>query len=443
LIGTLESEGHDIAVVDLNPAAVQACEEQHDVMVLVGYGASQQVLGNAGVKRADLVVAVTDQDEVNLVAAATAKALGAKKTVARVQSADWTSRDVGVEYGFLGIDVLVNPHVLLAQELALIARSHGAIDVLELAEHQVELVQVELKDSNRLAGRTLSKLRQSLPSETLVAAVVRRGELFVPGGGDVLMAGDRVYLLGRTGQMEQVQDLFTRVREARAVCIAGGTVVGEAFARALVRVGIETMMIVPTTARAEALAATLDKVTVVMGDGKNLEFLGEEQVGKYDLFAAMYADDQDNLLAGLLARKAGARRTAALVHRPKYADIYRQLGIDIVLSPRQICSESILRHCRTTSLDAVRVLEEGQAEVFEIVAPARARAVGIPLGRLKPPRGVLIGAILRADRSGGGREREVVVPGGEDVIQAGDTVIVLATREARPQVARLFQDRGA
>lgn len=441
LLRVLQEERHDIVAIDHDPTVVQACEDAYDVMTLQGYGASPAVLTKAGAGTTDLLVAVTDQDEVNLVAAATAKQLGARQAVARVQGREWTHKDVAVQYGFLGIDAVVNPQVLVAEELALIARSHGALDVFELAEHRVALTQVSIRDNARLAGKSLAKLRATLPRDTLVAAVVRSGELFIPGGGDVLMAHDRVYLVGKTEQVDQAQDLFTRVGGAHRVALAGGSVVGEALARQLHRHGMEVLIIERDRARAEELSARLEGVTVLHGDGTDLELLRDEDIAAYDLFAAMYAEDQHNLLAGLLARKGGAPRTAALVHRPGYMEIYRQLGIDVVLSPRLVCFEHILKYCRQTSLQSVRVLEEGQAEVFEIVAPGRCRAVGVPLARLRPPRGVLIAAILRSNRNQLGQDA-VVIPTGADTILPGDTVIVLATHETRPQVERLFRERA-
>lgn len=436
LVQSLESVRHDVVVVDIRPEVIASCEERFDVMALMGYGASVSVLERAGASQADVVVAVTDRDEVNLLTAATAKQMGARKAIARVQGSEWTARDVAVQHGHLGIDVIVNPLVLVADELALIARSHGALDVIELAEHAIELAQVELTDSSRLVNRTLSRLGSAMPDDTLVAAVVRRGELFVPGGGDVLRAKDRVYLLGRTGHMEAAEDLFSRVREAHRVCIVGNSVAAEALARKLVAREVDVLLIARERPRAVALSKRLPGVTVIHGDGTDLSLLEEEAMDGYDLFTSMYTEDQDNLLACLIARKAGAPRTATLVQRPGYTAIYRQLGIDIVLSPRVFAGEHILRYCRESNLQAVRVLEEGQGEVFEITAPARCRAVGVPLARLKPPRGVLIGAIARAD---GG---DVIVPGGEDMIHAGDMVIVLATQAARNQVPRLFEERA-
>ena len=249
--------------------------------------------------RSDLVVAVTDNDELNLVAALTAQKLGAR--------------------------------VLVAQELAKIARSHGALDVINLANERIELVQV---------------------------------------------------------------------------------VLGE---------------------RAEALGTDLEDVTVVHGDGTDMQLLQQEEVGTFDLVAAVTQHDEINLMASLLARQVGAGRVAALVQRGDYMPIYRQLGIDIVLSPRVVASDHIMRYCRESELQSLTQLENGQAEVLEFRAREGARTIGVPLRRLKIPRGALLAAIVHHDH--------VVIPGGDDVVQSGDTVVVLTTTSVRASVERLFRPR--
>lgn len=434
VVRTLEWEKHDIVAIDNDPDAIRYIEEHHDVMTLTGYGASNDVLEKANAGRADLFVACTDHDEVNLIAALAAKQMGAKRTIARVQDKQWSGRGEGegVEYGLLGVDVVFNPRVLLAQELAKIAQSHGALEVIDIANNSLEVVQLELGDQHRMLHKPLAKL--TLPKQVLVGAVVRDRQLFVPGGADVLLPGDRVYLLGLPEQMTEAEDLFTRKKEARRVCIVGGGVVGEALARNLARSGgFEVLLIERKGARAHELAAELAGVTVVHGDGTDLELLREENIGGYDLFCAVSYEDEVNLMAGLLAKRAGITRTAALVQRADYVDIYRQLGIDVVLSPRIVASDHILRYCRQTELQSLTLLEEGKAEILEIVAAEESRVTGVPVKRLSIPRGALLAAIIKGD--------QVIIPRGDDVIDPGDTVVVLTTQAARSAVAKLFRKR--
>jgi len=437
VVRTLEWERHDVVAIDQDPDAIDYIEEHHDVMTLQGYGASQRVLREAGVHRADLVVSVTNHDEVNLIAALGARRMGAKRAVARVQGNEWSgstgeTMPHGVQYDLLGVDVVFNPRVLLAQEIAKIAQSHGALDVIDLANDRLELVQVELGEQGRMLHKPLSKL--ALPDGVLVGAVVRNKALFVPGGADVLLPQDRVYLIGLPERMNNAEDLFTRRQDTHSVCIVGGGVIGESLARMLANTPLEVMLIEYDAERANRLGAILPTTTVVHGDGTDMELLTEEKVGNYGLFVAVTNEDEVNLMAGLLARRLQCQRTVCLVSRPDYGEIYRQLGIDIVLSPRTVASEHVLRYCHQHELQSLTVLEEGQAEVLELVAHEGSRIVGMEVKRLPIPRGALLAAILKGDR--------VIIPGGDDVINIGDTVVVLTTPRARQGVARLFQHRS-
>lgn len=435
LLKTLEAEEHDLVAVDVSGEAIRYVEEHHDVMTLRGYGASQHTLQQARVSEADLVVAVTDNDEVNLISALAARQMGARRVIARVQSNAWSGRgtdSAGVNYGMLGVDVVFNPRVLMAQEIAKIAQSHGALEVLDLANDRVEVVQMELPDHGPVLHKTLAKLR--LPSQVLVGAVVRDNELFIPGGADVLLPGDRIYLVGLPSQMVEAEDLFSHTKEAQSICIVGGGVIGQSLASTLSREGTEVLLIEQDSTRALELAESLPKATVLHGDGTDLQLLIEEKIDRFDLFVSVTNEDEVNLMAGLISKRAGGPRTVALVHRPDYIDIYRQLGIDVVLSPRAVASAHILRFCRQTRLQSLTVLEDGKAEVLEIHTPANARVVGVPMRRLSVPRGALIAAILRGDR--------VTIPHGDDCIQEGDTVVVLCVPEARTAVARMFKERA-
>jgi trk system potassium uptake protein TrkA len=431
LLGVLDKEGHDIVAVDSSRKAVRYAEEHYDVASIVGYGASEKLLKVAGVARADLVVTVTDHDEMNLIAALTAKQLGAKHVVARVQGTAWSAWTEGIRYGVLGVDVVINPRVLVAQELSRIARSYGASDVVDLAQERVELVQIDLGDS-RVLNKPLSAVE--LPPHTLVSAVVRDGDLFVPGGADVLVKGDRVYLIGRPEGVLAAERLFSKEREARRVCIVGGGVVGKALARELLQQQATVMMIESDLATAEEIGGEFKDVQVVHGDGTDGALLEEEEVGTYDLFAAVTRTDEINLMAALLAQRAGCKRTATIVQRADYTSIYRQLGIDIVLSPRTVASDQILRFSRGGGIHSLTVLEDGQAEVVELTASPKCRAVNKPLHRMNLPRGSLLAAIVHGDN--------VIIPRGKDVVHPGDRVILMTTKDARATVERLFRPRG-
>jgi trk system potassium uptake protein len=428
LLSLLDQEGHDVVAIDKNPSAVAYAEDHYDVMSLVGYGASQEVLEQAGVLRADLVVAVSEDDEVNLIAALAAKQFGAKRVIARVQGNEWAKWTEGVRYGLLGVDVVINPRILVAQELARIARSHGASDVIDLAQDRLELVQLLVSDP-RFTERPLSSLE--FPAATLVAGVVRSQEFFIPGGADVLLPDDRIYLIGTPEGVQRTEEFFNKQRQARRVCIVGGGVVGATLASELVRQDARVLVIERDRESAEKLSAELVGVDVIHGDGTDQGLLEEEEVGTFDLFVATTKQDEINLMASLLAKRVGVPRTACIVQRADYSPIYRQLGIDAVLSPRAVASDHIVRYTRTGELLSLVSLEDGAAEVLELTAQPGCRAAGKAIRRMDLPRGALIAAIVRGD--------EVIVPRGDDQVQAGDRVIVMTVRAARSSVEQQFR----
>lgn len=434
VVRTLEMERHDVVAVDLDPEAVQYVEEHHDVQSVTGYGGSQKILLAAKADQADLVCAVTNKDEVNLIAALAARNLGARRTIARVEGRQWGASDdsTGVEYGLLGVDVVFNPKLLIARELSKIAQSHGATEVVELANDRVEIVAIDLDDSSKRTHQPLSRI--PFPDGMLIAAIVRDGDLFVPGGNDVLLSGDRIYMVGLPEQLLAAEDLFTYTREAQSVCVVGGGVIGESLASTLKAGGSRVTLVEHDKDRARRIAEEHPGVTVIHGDGTDISLMRDYDIGAFDFFAAVTGEDEINLMAALLAKNHGARRTATVVHRPDYVEIHHQLGINSVLSPRQLASDHVLRFVRHRELKSVATLENGRAQVIEIRALEGARAVGVPIQQLRVPRGALLCAILRGN--------DVEIPGGNSVIQAGDTVIVLSTDRAYDRVEALFKQRA-
>jgi trk system potassium uptake protein TrkA len=428
----LVKERHDVVAVDRDLRTIQQVNERMDVATLLGYGASPRVLAQARVSEADLVVATTDVDEVNLIAALASKRLGAGRTIARIQSGvyeDGADENDGVHYGMLGIDLVVNPQVLMADEMFQIARSHGALDVHFFANNRIELAEVELPSDSAVLGVALKDL--DMPEQTRVGAVIREGRLFIPGGDDQLEADDRVYLFGRTGHLHDVEDLFCHGREAGRAAIYGSDITGERLARQLSMAGVDTLLLVDGEDVARRMALALPLVTVIEGDGTDLTRLEEEEIGRYDIYFATTDDDENNLMSALLAKRLGTERTACKVHRHAYIDIYRQLGIDVALSPRQIAADYILRFARPAQVEAVVHLSDGVAEVLEVIAAMGSPVTDKPLRKVSVPKGVFLGGVVTTD--------DVIVPDGDHVVQPGDTVVVLALAKQRSAVEKLFR----
>ena len=427
----LTKTGHDVVAVDTSKEKLEKVSERMDVATVNGYGASPRVLRQAQVHEADLVVGCTDNDEINLIAALAAKRLGAGRTVARLQSSVYEedNDDDGLHYGMLGIDLVVNAEVLVAQEMVRIARSHGALDVHMFAQNRLELAEVEIPADSAVLGQTLADLQ--MPTHTRVGAVIRGDGLFVPGGSDIMEAGDRVYLFGLSGQMHAAEDLFCHGMQAHRVAIFGGETVGEHLARELSQSGVETLLICEDRSKAEELSIALPEVTVIHGDGTDMAKLEEERVGGYDLYCALTEDDENNLMSGLLAKRLGTPRAACIVHRHAYIEIYRQLGIDVAISPRQIAADHILSYVQPDSVESLAHLGGGSAQVMEVIAAMDSPITAKPVSKLHLPRGIFLGGIVGTDG--------VRVPSGDDQVEPGDTVVVLALSDQVGAVNKLFR----
>tara|TARA_B100000575_G_scaffold219600_1_gene180087 strand:+ start:479 stop:1837 length:1359 start_codon:yes stop_codon:yes gene_type:complete len=431
---TLARGGHEVLAVDLDPRRISHTAERLDVATLRGYGANPRTLALAGVDKADLVVCSTNSDEVNLIAALASKQLGATRTVARLQSGEYEDTEPGedeegLHYGMFGIDMVVNSHILAADEMFDIARSHGALDVHMFANNRVELAEVELPKDSAVLGVPLKDLR--LPEQTRVGAVIRDGRLFMPRGRDALESGDRVYLFGQTGRMNAIEDLFVHGNSAQRVVIYGGNVIGEHLSRQLAKVGVEVLVIEPDRDRAQRLAKTLVRGNVVHGDCTDIDKLREEAVGRADLYFAVTEDDENNMMSALLAKRLGTPRVCSVVHRPAYIAIYRELGLDMAISPRQVAADHILRYSNPAQIESVIHLGEGDAEVLEVVAALESPITEAPLRNLTMPEGVTIGGIIGSDG--------VQIANGDTHVEPGDTVIVMAMSKRRKSVTKLFK----
>jgi len=428
----LVHEGHDVTVIDRNPDRTAKIAESIDVLTYTGSSASMKVLREAGVTKADLVIAVSNNSEVNLLTAVIAKQLGVKSAVARTSDADHVDATVGFSTDVLGIDLVVCPDVLTAAELVQVVRSRGAVAIERFAQNRVELIQLTVGAGT---APTQHKLRDlTLPRGALVAAVLHDDELIVPTGDDVLHTNDDAFVIGRVDVIEQIEAIFgkRRPRTKRHIILFGGDLLARAVIRGLRDENARITVIDRKAAVCQALAAEVG-VNVVHGDATDGELLKEEGIEHADFFAALTPEDDLNLLSTLLAKQLGARRTLALVQKTEYASIYRRLGIDATICPWLLVANQILRYVRPSELISLSLLEGGKGEVLEFRAHERSRIVGTPLKHLDFPRGAIIGAVLRGD--------DAFVPAGGDAIAAGDLVVVFALPRVRDQVAKLFGER--
>ena len=432
LATTLSAEGHRIVAVDSSEKALALARSHADIMTREGHGSALSTLRDAGAATADLVVAVTDSDEVNLLASMMSKHLGTGKAIARVGNRAYYEHDGGVNHDVVGVDVLLNPQILAAMEIHRVLRSFGAVESVNLADNRVEVVDLPVVEQTRYLGKQLREV--SMPRGALIAAIARNGDLFIPHGGSHVALGDKIWIIGDLDVIPRMVDLFGKTRKlrARGVMIVGGGRIGLEVARHLERDGIRVVLIEKDLARCRQLAEELHETLVIHGDGTNRSLLLEEEAESCDAFLGLTGEDEVNIMSCLLAKGLGVDQSIALVHRGDYLPAARDVGLDVCVSPRRSAANFILASVRSGSVHKVVQVEDGKAEILELHVPGRARVLGRSLKYIDFPKGSLIGAVVR--------EGAVFVPSGTDEIQSGDKVIVFTTPDARTSVVRMFKD---
>ncbi|MCI0697076.1 Trk system potassium transporter TrkA [candidate division KSB1 bacterium] len=434
IASVLSKEKHDVIILDANAAALAKAEEMMDVMALHGHGASIKTLRQAKVEEADLVLGVTGRDEINLLAAITAKQLGAKRTVARVSNRDYLGdADRGFYHNLLGIDLAISVQILVANEIKKLIKSIGAVAIEDFADNRVEMMQIAVEEELAVVKKPLRDI--DLPDDCLVAAILRNENVIIPSGADEIWPGDEVFLIGTIENIPRLEKMFGKKREhgIRKVVIVGGGDVGFSVAKLLERESIDVILIEQNGERCEELSQKLHHAVIINGDGTDIGLLREEKMEHCDVFVAVSGNDEENLASGLLAKNLGAKRIVVLVDKPDYVPLYELLGIDATVTPSLFAANQILKYVREGEVVAVSMLEEGKAEILEIVPSPGSPIVNQPLREVNFPRGAVIAAVAREDG--------VFVPKGKDVIKAGNNVVVFTTPKVRPAVERLFRKK--
>jgi len=436
----LSSEGADITVVDRSQDLVEKITDSLDVRGLVGFASHPDVLQEAGAGDADMVVAVTYADEVNMVACQICHSMFEVPTkIARVRHqsyldplwSDLFSRD------HMPIDVVISPEIEVARAISRRLEIPGAFDVIPLAEGKVSLIGVHCTEATPILHTPLRELTALFPDmHIVIVGIQREGRGIVPRAEDQLLPGDDVYFVADAAHLGRAMAAFGHEeREARRVIIVGGGNIGLNLARQVEREHphVALKVIEVNKDRAEVVAEALNRTVVIHGDALDTEILEESNVKAAETVVAVSNDDEVNILASLLAKRHGCQRAVTLVNKTTYGALIGSLGIDTVVSPRAITVSTILQHVRRGRIRSVHSLSEGFGELIEADALETSSLVGVPLREAELPEGVLIGAIVRGS--------EVVIPRGDTVIRPGDRVIIFAASSAVKKVERLFAVR--
>ncbi len=428
-------EGQSVTVVDHDPDHARRVNDELDVRVVTGSAAQSSVLFQAEVLGADLCLAVTGDDEVNLIAASMAKAMGARRTIARVYAPVFRDLSTFDYQRHFKIDRLLSMEHLSAMELAREIRHPGAVAVENFARGELEMQELVVGDKASAVGVALKEL--DMPSGVRVGSIFRNAEMTIAGAEDRVAVDDRITLIGTRENIDDVRDLFQKEPPSKqSVVIAGGGETGYHLARVLEGRRFSVLLMEKSRQRCDFLAAHLKYATVVNADAQRRANLEEERVGRADVFVACTGDDEDSIMACVEARELGAKTIMSIVSRPDYANVVEKLGIDHAVSPRKVIARQVLGFLNTGAvLSRTPLAADAGIEILEIEVVAGVPVTECVLAELELPPKCLIGAIMR--------ENYVMVPGADDRCSPGDTVVVLVENSAVPQTLKMFSTNGA
>lgn len=430
-------EENKITVIDPNGKRLRELSDRLDIGTVVGRGSYPTVLRDGGAEDADMLIAVTPSDEINMVACQVAYTLFRTPTkIARVRSTAYLSRTGLFCNEALPIDVLISPEQIVTNYIHRLIEHPGALQVLDFSDGQAQLVAIKAYYGGPLVGQELRYLRQHMPSvETRVAAIFRRDRPIIPAGSTVIEADDEVFFIAARTHIRAVMSELRRLEHAyRRIIIAGGGNIGERLAHAL-EDRYRVKIIERDPARCRQLSERLDHAIVLQGDASNQEMLLEENIEDSDVFCAVTNQDEANIMSSMLAKRLGARKVMTLINNPAYVDLVQGGEIDIAISPQQATIGSLLTHVRRGDVVNVHSLRRGAAEAIEAIAHGdrrSSRVVGRAIGDIELPAGTTIGAIVRQD--------EVIIAHKNVQVEPDDHVILFVVDKKRiPDVEQLFQ----
>ena len=433
----LAGENADVTIIDRSPDLVRKISDSLDVQGLVGFASHPDVLAQAGAEDADMLVAVTYSDEVNMVACQIGHSVFEVPTkIARVRNQTYLDPEYADLFTDenLPIDHIISPEIEVARAISRRLQIPGAFDVIPLADGKVSLIGVHCDENTPILNAPLHQLTGMFPDlHILIVGIQRDGKGIVARGEDRLYAGDDVYFVAETAHLARAMAAFGHEeRQARRVIIVGGGNIGQNLAQRVEQRNphVALKVIEMDKARAQQVAERLDRAVVIHGSALDTEILEEANVGQAEAIVAVSNDDEVNILGSLLAKRYGCERAVTLVNKTSYGGMVGSLGIDTVVSPRAITISSILQYVRRGRIRAVHSVSEGFGELIEAEALETSAVVGVPIRDARLPEGVLIGAIVRGQR--------VILPRGGTTIRAGDRVIIFAASAAVKKVERLF-----
>ena len=426
----LADDEFDVVVIENDPKRKDVVRNSLDVLVIEGNACSPTTFRDPDIRNADVLIACTDSDEVNMITCMMAKNNGIKHTVARIRNVDYAINSPEMLNSEMKIDLILNPERITAAEIDHILMTPSALNVDDFAEGKVRMFEAKLKENSPYANIPLKYLK--IPNDILVAMLFRKHKMIIPRGNDVLLPGDNVYFVGKQEAILEFEQNFTNTYEKleKALIIGAGRT-GRFLAPMLEKQGLMVKVIEKNKERCQMLASMLEKGLVLCGDGTDIDLLTEEGVSEADVVVCITEDDKLNLLLALLAKHLGAKKTIVRVTRNEYIELMEKVGVDVVLSSRLLSAGEVLRFVRKGGIVSVSLLEGAQAEALEIIVAAGSEVEGKALRNIKLPQECLICAIVH--------NNEAIIPNGDTVLHADDRIILFAKSELVKSTVPMFE----
>ncbi len=438
LVKSLSSEEHDVVAIDNNEQVINEINNIYDVMCVHGNGADSDVLLDAGVGNAELFIAVTASDELNMLSCFFAKQMGAQYTVARIRNADYNDSSLEFMCKNLSLSMPINPEQMAAKALYNILKIPSAVKIETFSTGSLEMIELKLKDKSILHGLKLSEMRNKFKANFLVCAVQRNGQVFIPSGNFTLQSGDKIGVTAKPAEIVKLlKEMNWMQKKAKHITILGGSRIAFYLAKRLLAAGNSVKIIDKDPVRCEEISEHLPKVSVVCADGTQPEILYEEGITETDAFVALTGFDEENILMSYFAYKNTVPKVIAKVNREELASIAENMGLDCVVSPKKIIADVIISYARAlqnsmgSKIETHYKLMDSNVEALEFNVSPEFKGLGIPLKNMSFKSDILIAGIIR--------DRQSIIPGGEDVILSGDKVIVIAAQKGLRDLADILK----
>lgn len=424
ILASLAAEGHDITAVELDRDTLAEITNVYDVMGVCGNGADCDTLAEAGVADAEMFIAVTGSDELNMLACYLAGRMGARHTIARIRNPEYNDKSLTFLKQELGLSMAINPELLAARELFHTLKLPTAAKIETFSRGNFEMIELRLREDSPLLGVPLHELRSRYNAKFLICVVQRGDEVYIPDGNFVLQAGDRI---GLTASPAEIQKLLRAIglasKQARNVMILGGSRTAFYLAKRLLAAGTDVKIVDKDRALCEDLCDALPKTVVIHGDGSHQELLLEEGIRDMDAFLSLTGTDEQNILLSFFAASQNVPKAISKVNRPELAAMAERLGLECIVSPRKIIADVLVRYARAlhnsmgSTIETLYSLMDDRAEAVEFLVQDEPTLVDIPLKELSLKPNILIAGIIR--------NRRPIIPAGDDRILAGDKVVLL------------------